>query len=170
MAKSLLLLSQTQAKSAISLKKILKLQPKETNILSSESGRTQDDSTGSTSGDKLLKIVSQPVLSQKDRLRATLRGALNNHNHTEADISESTFLGRAISPTIPSSNITHQETEKHTTDHAFHSNPAKNGHGFGNGRIHIFSKEWEEAIFYEKFNDFCGRKFYGCSIRILHVK
>jgi hypothetical protein len=46
-------------------------------------------------------------LSQKERLRATVRGALNTRN--EADISDSTFLGRATSSPArpPQTNSAH---------------------------------------------------------------
>lgn len=63
MANSLLLLSETQAKSALALKRIVKLRPNALATLRS------------------------------NRLRATVRGALNSN--TEADISNSQFLGRA---------------------------------------------------------------------------
>lgn len=45
-------------------------------------------------------------LSQKERLRATVRGALDTRN--EADMSDSTFLGRAVSspPKQPQKNNT----------------------------------------------------------------
>jgi len=63
MANSLLLLSQTQAKSALALKRIVKLRPNALATL------------------------------RTNRLRATVRGALSSN--TEADISDSQFLGRA---------------------------------------------------------------------------
>ena len=63
MANSLLLLSETQAKSALALKRIVKLRPNALATL------------------------------RTNRLRATVRGALNSN--TEADISDSQFLGRA---------------------------------------------------------------------------
>jgi hypothetical protein len=64
---SLLLLSQSQAKCALTLKKFLK---------------TQGDS-----------IVISNALTQKERLRATVRDALVTKK--EADISDSVFLGKA---------------------------------------------------------------------------
>lgn len=69
MASSLLLLSQTHAKSALALQRIINLQPN--SLLFS------------------LKEKTTP----KERLRATVRGALDNR--TEADISDSAFLGKA---------------------------------------------------------------------------
>jgi len=63
MANALLVLSETQAKSALALKRIVKLRPNTLSTLRS------------------------------NRLRATVRGALSSN--TEADISDSQFLGRA---------------------------------------------------------------------------
>lgn len=68
MASSLLLLSQTQAKSALALKRIVKLRP---NALAA-------------------------TFQNNNRLRATVRGALNSK--PEADISDSAFLGKASKP------------------------------------------------------------------------
>lgn len=79
-AKPMLLLSQTQAKSAIALKKIIQLNPEELNRALPSS----DDSVKSSS----------TAITHKDRLRAAVRGALGSKNH-EADISDSQFLGRA---------------------------------------------------------------------------
>lgn len=76
----MLLLSQTQAKSAIALKKIIQLHPEEL----IQALPTSDDSP------KHLPTS----ISHKDRLRAAVRGALGSKNH-EADISDSQFLGRA---------------------------------------------------------------------------
>lgn len=64
MTSSFLLLSQTQSKSALALKRAVKLRP---NLLT--------------------------MKSQKERLRATVRGAMDSRR--EADISESVFLGTA---------------------------------------------------------------------------
>jgi hypothetical protein len=80
LSNSLLLLSQAQAKSALALKRFLKQHPE---------GLQRSVSPGS--GD--ATITSS--LSQKERLRATVRGALDTRN--EADISDSVFLGRATS-------------------------------------------------------------------------
>jgi hypothetical protein len=66
MASSLLLLSQTQAKSALALKRIVKLRPNAISTI------------------------------RNNRLRATVRGALDSK--TEADISDSAFLGKATDP------------------------------------------------------------------------
>lgn len=79
-AKTMLLLSQTQAKSALALKSIIKLSP--TALL-----QALPTSDGTTEG-------MAKSLSHKDRLRAAVRGALGSKNH-EADISDSQFLGRA---------------------------------------------------------------------------
>ena len=76
----MLLLSQTQAKSAIALKKIIQLNPTELN----RALPTSDMSLKNTAA----------AISHRDRLRAAVRGALGSKNH-EADISDSQFLGRA---------------------------------------------------------------------------
>ena len=76
MANSLLLLSQTQAKSALALKRIIKEQP------------LPLDSNASDPKNPRSKI-----LTQKDRLRAAVRGALVTRN--EEEMSDSAFLGRA---------------------------------------------------------------------------
>lgn len=68
MASSFLLLSQTEARSALALKRIIKLRPN--------------------------------TLLTKERLRATVRGALDNRR-AEADISDSIFLGTANAPSNP---------------------------------------------------------------------
>ena len=72
MANSFLLLSQTEAKSALGLKRVIKLRPN--------------------------------TLLTKERLRATLRGALDKK--AEADISDSVFLGTINSPVsaVPAKN------------------------------------------------------------------
>eukprot|EP00980_Cylindrotheca_fusiformis_P023721 scaffold10871_cov177-Cylindrotheca_fusiformis.AAC.1 len=80
-AKTMLLLSQTQAKSALALKSMIKLNPEE--LL-----QALPASYGTSEG------ASSKSLSHKDRLRAAVRGALGSKNH-EADISDSQFLGRA---------------------------------------------------------------------------
>mmetsp|Transcript_23225 Transcript_23225/g.35220 ORF Transcript_23225/g.35220 Transcript_23225/m.35220 type:complete len:570 (+) Transcript_23225:146-1855(+) len=67
LSNSLLILSQSQAKSALALKKFISLQ--ESNA------------------------VISSALTRKERLRATVRGALVKHK--EADISDSIFLGKA---------------------------------------------------------------------------
>lgn len=74
MANSLLLLSQTQAKSALALKRIVKQQP------------LPNDSNAS-------KNPRSKIITQKDRLRAAVRGALVTRN--EEEMSDSAFLGRA---------------------------------------------------------------------------
>jgi hypothetical protein len=76
MASSLLLLSQTQAKSALALKRIVKQQP------------IPHDSNASDTKNPRSKI-----LTQKDRLRAAVRGALVTRN--EEEMSDSAFLGKA---------------------------------------------------------------------------
>jgi len=76
MANSLLLLSKTQAKSALALKLILKQQPS-----------PYDNNTADP------KNPRSKILTQKDRLRAAVRGALVTRN--EEEMSDSAFLGRA---------------------------------------------------------------------------
>jgi hypothetical protein len=86
MVKSLLLLSQTQAKSALALKRVVKLRPN--SLLSSKNNKS---ATGTS---------SNRSTTHKERLRATVRGVYDNR--TEEDISDSAFLGRAT--TSPSNN------------------------------------------------------------------
>lgn len=95
-AKPMLLLSQTQAKSAIALKKIIQLNPQELN----RALPTSDNSLKNTS----------VAISHKDRLRAALRGALGSKNH-EADISDSQFLGRATTAPGNYEETKHNEVE-----------------------------------------------------------
>lgn len=87
LASSLLLLSQTQAKSAIALKSIVKLKPSELLQILPPSSRD-------TSGNR-----SSTAISQKDRLRAVVRGALSSRHPHEEDLSDSQFLGRAETET-----------------------------------------------------------------------
>jgi hypothetical protein len=68
MANSLLLLSQTQAQSALALKRVVKLRP------------------------GALSSLRKSNTTQKDRLRERVRGALDKT--TEADLSDSAFLGK----------------------------------------------------------------------------
>jgi len=83
LASSLLLLSQTQAKSAIALKSIVKLKPSELRQILPPSSRDSAEDYSST------------AMSQKDRLRAVVRGALSSRHPHEEDLSDSQFLGRA---------------------------------------------------------------------------
>lgn len=99
LSNALLLLSQSQAKSALALKEFLKLQ-------------------GNNS-------VISSALTQKERLRATVRGALVTKK--EADISESIFLGKATKgPDTVSYPNTAQETKPESTysSASSHSNNA----------------------------------------------
>lgn len=99
LANSFLLLSQSQAKSALALKGIVKLNAAELNKvfpLSDPESKLTDKSA---------------TMTQKDRLRAAVRGALGSRHPHEADISDSQFLGRATSdgvgrkPNIPGNQI-----------------------------------------------------------------
>lgn len=89
MANSLLLLSQTQAKSALALKRIVKQQQNP----ASPHENDDDANRGRRRGSQ--------VLTQKDRLRAAVRGALVTRN--EEDISDSAFLGKATKGPMTSS-------------------------------------------------------------------
>ena len=82
LASSLLLLSQTQAKSAIALKSIVKLKPTELRQILPPSSRESQDS------------YSSADISQKERLRAVVRGALSSRHPHEEDLTDSQFLGR----------------------------------------------------------------------------
>jgi hypothetical protein len=83
LASSLLLLSQTQAKSAIALKGIVKLNPTELQRILPPSSREYIDANASA------------AITQQERLRAAVRGALSSRHPHEADISDSQFLGKA---------------------------------------------------------------------------
>jgi hypothetical protein len=113
MAKSLLLLSQTQAKSALALKRVVKLRPN--SLLQTKNNKS---ATGSSSRST----------THKERLRATVRGVYDNR--TEEDISDSAFLGRATAS--PSNPATAAETRdgdasqssfRHDDDSSSHNNP-----------------------------------------------
>lgn len=86
LANSLLLLSQTQAKSALSLKGIVKLSEAELRQI-----------FPSTDADGKSNSGTATTMTQKDRLRAAVRGALGSRHPHEEDISDSQFLGRASS-------------------------------------------------------------------------
>ena len=85
LANSMLLLSQSQAKSALSLKGIVKLSAAELKQLFPSS-----DTDSQSSGNSV-------AMSQKDRLRAAVRGALGSRHPREADLSDSQFLGGTVS-------------------------------------------------------------------------
>lgn len=91
MAHSLLLLSQTQAKSALAMKRVIHVRPHLAELLEGSVSRNS---------------------TPKERLRATVRGALNNQ--TEADISDSTFLGRAVVDDPKSPSVVSSEKETTT--------------------------------------------------------
>ena len=90
LAETLLLLSQTQAKSAIALKRILKLAP-------ADLRQAFPSSTSSAASIISNSTNNTAAMSQKERLRAAVRGALGSRHPHEADISESQFLGDASS-------------------------------------------------------------------------
>lgn len=98
LSNSLLLLSQSQAKSALALKKFISLQ--ESNA------------------------VISSALTQKERLRATVRGALGRH--TEDDISDSIFLGKATNTanaeTLKESSGSSRENSENGVDSALPEN------------------------------------------------
>jgi len=98
LSNSLLLLSQSQAKSALALKKFISLQ--ESNV------------------------VISSALTQKERLRATVRGALGRH--TEDDISDSIFLGKATNTpnadTLKESSGSSKENAENVVDSALSEN------------------------------------------------
>ncbi|GKZ01153.1 hypothetical protein MPSEU_001066700 [Mayamaea pseudoterrestris] len=106
LAHSLLLLSQTHAKAGLALKRIVKLHP--SNIVRDMR-------------DQWLPTTTISDNTQKDRLRATVRGALDNRPH-QADISNSTFLGWAPAkeletdpPTASSLPVKGQEQHQDST-------------------------------------------------------
>jgi len=93
MANSFLLLCQTQARTALALRRIANLRPLAT--------LTEAEKMNGTT-------------SQKERLRATLRGALENQ--TEADISDSVFLGKASKGKAVGENPTVHTTVNRSQD------------------------------------------------------
>jgi hypothetical protein len=99
LSNSLLLLSQTQARSAIALKGVVQLNPVELR-------RILPPSTGAASTNTNTSAAS---LSQKERLRAAVRGALGSKHPHEADLSESQFLGdvKFSSPNQHNKSSTH---------------------------------------------------------------
>ena len=99
------LLSQGQAKSALALKNVVKLSPAElaTVLPANSSDVSGTGGTNSTHGQSATS-----KLTQKDRLRAAVRGALGSRHPHEADISNSQFLGSATSPK-EQNNITHSD-------------------------------------------------------------
>ncbi len=102
-----MLLSQTQAKSAIALKSIVKLKPSELLQILPPSSRDTSENRSST------------AISQKDRLRAVVRGALSSRHPHEEDLSDSQFLGRAETETRAAkarSPITNNEQHKRKTN------------------------------------------------------
>lgn len=103
MANSLLLLSQTQAKSALALKRIVGQQP------------TPHDSKNASDS----KNSRPKVLTRKDRLRMAVRGALVTRN--EKEMSDSAFLGRATKDPMTSADST---SAKSTT--SVQSSPSAN--------------------------------------------
>jgi hypothetical protein len=98
---SLLLLSQTQARSAIALKGIVQLNP-------AELRKILPPAAGGVSTNTNTSAVS---LSQKDRLRAAVRGALGSKHPHEADLSESQFLG-GVQTSSPSKHSSHGEDSR----------------------------------------------------------
>lgn len=100
LANSLLLLSQTQAKSAMALKGIVKLSPAELQQIFPSSTSEQGKGVGTSA-----------AMSQKDRLRAAVRGALGSRPHEE-DISVSQFLGRATTTGPGTTKVSSGSPEK----------------------------------------------------------
>ncbi|KAL3924327.1 MAG: hypothetical protein SGILL_001110 [Bacillariaceae sp.] len=100
LANSLLMLSQTQARSAISLKSIVKLNPSELRSVLPPSSSTE-----------ALDPKATAVLSHKERLRAAVRGALGSRHPHEADISESQFLGDATTKRAAAAASTKNDDE-----------------------------------------------------------
>lgn len=95
----MLLLSQTQAKSAIALKGVIRLNPTElTKVLGN--------------ADVQAGKPDASTFSHQDRLRAAVRGALGPRHPHEADISDSMFLGRATGGSNPPSSSTAGESSR----------------------------------------------------------
>ena len=101
LASSLQLLSQAQAKSALALKRIVKLSSSDLlKVMPPASSGNSGGSSTQGSG----AATSNPPLSHKERLRAAVRGALGSHHPHEEDISDSIFLGKADATTVSVAN------------------------------------------------------------------
>lgn len=97
MADSFLLLCQTQAKSALALQGVLRVRPNSLFQVNKISDKGEAPSNNSS---RSIGNSSSNGNTQKERLRATVRGALDCH--AEADLSESAFLGKV--GTAPADN------------------------------------------------------------------
>ncbi|KAL3910512.1 MAG: hypothetical protein SGARI_002089 [Bacillariaceae sp.] len=94
------MLSQTQARIAIALKSIVKLNPTELRSVLPPS-----------SGSAALDAKASAALSHKERLRAAVRGALGSRHPHEADISESQFLGDAKTTSDSTKHSTNDDAD-----------------------------------------------------------
>lgn len=104
MVDSLLLLSQVQAKAAISLRRVVKLKPNSLQPL------LQMDETATAASNE----------ASNERIRAKVRGALETH--TAEDISESTFLGNASKSASSTADIVPPASES-TRPSGINGNP-----------------------------------------------
>lgn len=137
LANTLLLLSQAQAKSAIAIKQIVKLNPQELRQVFPTTTTTAAASTSaaapgrSHSGTGVGPCTmpdggskTTQAMSHKDRLRAAVRGALGSKHPHEADLSDSQFLGRAGSDASSASAGTKRNTSTRLVDY----DESKNDH------------------------------------------
>jgi len=116
LSNSMLLLSQAQAKSALALKNIVKLSPAELQrVLPSSSTKGTDTQCAS--------------ITQKDRLRAAVRGALGSRHPHEADLSDSQFLGNVTSESKESSPNLGSELQNMDDDGNDHEKGTLLAHG-----------------------------------------
>ena len=105
MAASFLLLSETQARTAAALNKVLRLRPLvdgwtasgAASAVAATTAAAASHSSASPTVPSTLHSRAPP--SPRDVLRAKVRGALSHA--AEADISESVFMGRAVSGPTP---------------------------------------------------------------------
>ena len=109
-------MSQSQAKSAIAIKRIVKLNPQELRQVFPSSSTSDNVSTG---GRTRSSSIASDGMSQKDRLRAAVRGALGSKHH-EADLSDSQFLGpskdikSSSSSSKPKQTVSHHQNDEDT--------------------------------------------------------
>jgi len=112
LANSLLLLSKTQANSAISLKRIITKHSNTTTAPQEGKASIEQKNSSSTSGKSSNTSSPTSLLTHQDRLRATVRGAMSTRN--EVDMTDSIFLGSVAGGSQP----------QHTTATGFQSLPS----------------------------------------------
>jgi hypothetical protein len=118
LANSLLLLSKTQANSAISLKRIITKHSNTTDTPLEGKASIAQNNSSSTSGKSTNTSSPTSLLTHQDRLRATVRGAMSTRN--EVDMTDSIFLGSVAGGSQPQQ---HLSTPINTSTAGFQSLP-----------------------------------------------